>query len=154
MPPRNGHPPLGGGSRVIRNRPTRTARGGPVVRNLREAARSPTAEIIDTATGKPHGAAILEALAALAVGTPEQIEKTFGAPLRMRARDRHAALQTLEQRRFGRVPSVDDQTPDVRPVTIVNVFATSEEYAFVTQARPKLVGTTRAPQLETGDEQP
>jgi hypothetical protein len=42
--------------------------------------------------------------------------------------------------------------PDARPVTIVNVYATSDDYAFVTAQRPKPVGTSHVPALEAGDE--
>ena len=108
-----------------------------------------TADLIDKHTGLPDGERILQGLALLAVGTPDQVEAFFGEPVRMRARDRRAALTVLESRRFGRVPSLDDQTPDVRPVTIVNVFSTSAEYDFVTQARPKQVGPASR-QLEAG----
>lgn len=114
---------------------------------------SPTAAIIDKHTGLPNGERIIEALAVLGTGKPEEIERFFGHPMRLRARDRQAALYVLEQRRFGKVPSLDEQAPDVRPVQIVNVFATSEDYAFVTAQRPKAVASsaTRAA-LEAGDD--
>lgn len=129
---------------------TRRPRGGPVVRKLRDDLQSEAAAIIDEATGEPGGAKILKALAVLATGSEEEIAAFFKSPLRLRARDRQAALTVLEQRRFGRVPQFDEQTPDARPVTIVNVFATHEDYAFVTAQRPKLVAPPR--QLERRDD--
>jgi hypothetical protein len=110
---------------------------------------NPTAALIDKHTGKPDGERIIEALSVLATGTGEQVAKFFGGYYRLRARDRQAALNVLEQRRFGRVPQIDEVPSEHRPTTIVNVFTTSEEFAFVTAQQPKLVGSTRA--LPTGE---
>jgi len=88
----------------------------------------------------------------LAVGKPEEIAKFFGWSMRMRPRDRQAALAVLEQRRFGKVPQIDASVSEHPPTTIVNVFTTSEEFAFVTQAQPVAVESQRAlPAPLTGD---
>lgn len=132
------------------NRKPRKPRARAVVAATEALLASPTAALIDKHTGAPDGERIIEGLALLATGTPEQIEKFFGWSMRLRPRDRQAALYVLEQRRFGRVPQFDEQTPDARPVTIVNVFATHDDYAFVTAQRPKLVAPPR--QLERRDD--
>jgi hypothetical protein len=112
-------------------------RGGKMVAALDAALQSQAAAIIDEATGEPHGAKILRGLAVLATGTPYECAKFFGVRrMSLKPRDRQKALEILEQRRFGRVPQTDAAQAPVAPVTIVNVYATSEEYRFVTEARP------------------
>ena len=85
----------------------------------------------------------------MATGSPAEIAKFFGGLLRLRTRDRQAALEVLEQRRFGKVPRAGRGRGRAPAATIVNVFTTSEEFAFVTAQQPKLVGSTRA--LPTGE---
>lgn len=132
-----------------RNRKPRKPRGRQLAKAAALLLASPTAALIDKHTGKPDGERIIEALSVLATGTGEEVAKFFGGYYRLRARDRQAALEVLEQRRFGKVPSVDEGAVEHHPTTIVNVFTTSEEFAFVTAQQPKLVGSTRA--LPTGE---
>lgn len=137
-----------------RNRKPRKPRPAAIAAAAEMLMRSETAALIDKHTGKPNGERIIEALALLAMGKREDIKKFFGDSYkRMSPRDRQAALYVLEQRRFGKVPVLDEQTPDVRPVTIVNVYATSEDYKFVTDQRPKAVASSATPAaLEAGRE--
>jgi hypothetical protein len=133
-------------------RKPRKPRGRAVVAATEALLASPTAALIDKHTGLPDGERILQALAVLAMGKPEEIAKFFGWSMRMRPRDRQAALEVLEQRRFGKVPQIDQSVSEHPPTTIVNVFATSEEFAFVTQAEPLAVPNQRTlPVPLTGD---
>lgn len=135
-----------------RNRKPRTPRkprGRAIARAAAWLLANPTAALIDKHTGKPDGERILQALAVLAVGTSEEVAQFYGGYQRLRVRDRTTALKLLEQRRFGRVPQLDETPTEHTPTTIVNVFTTSEEFAFVTAQQPKLVGSTRA--LPTGE---
>ena len=102
-----------------------------------QRAGSP-ADLIDKHTGAPNGENILRALSALATGTPDEIAKVFGGYLRMRARDRQAALQVLEQRRFGRVGDDIETHPRDGHISIVNVFTSSPELERVVNA-PRIV---------------
>jgi hypothetical protein len=156
-PKRRGEGPAGGGENIITKREHRAPRASRIVKELSGALASQAAAIIDEATGEPHGAAILKALAVIATGTPEEVAAFFGHKrVTMRLRDRQAALAILEQRRFGRVPTFEEAKPEVGPVTIVNVYATSEEYRFVTEARPKVVSGPKALEAPRagGDDEP
>ena len=136
-----------------RNRKPRKPRARALAKAAEFLLTNPTAALIDKHTGLPDGERIIAALAVLAVGNHAEIAAFFGEPMRLRARDRRAALVVLEQRRFGKVQDAGGAGPQTQPPpTIVNVFTSAAEYAFVTQARPsKAIGPTR-PLLEEAHE--
>jgi hypothetical protein len=139
-----------------RNRKPRKPRVRSIAKAVAQVAALTTAvgDLIDKHTGAPNGERIIEALALLATGSPEQVRKFFGLTRwqRLRPQDRQAALVVLEQRRFGKVAQADEGPVEHAPTTIVNVFSTAAEYEFVTQAQPKQVGSSRT--LEAKDDDP
>ena len=133
------------------DRAPRKPRARTVARAVAVLAQTPVADLIDAVTGAANGERIIEALSVLALGTEAEAAEFFGRKMRLRPQDRQAALVVLEARRFGRVPEHDrGGGAETRPVQIVNVFTSSEDYAFVTQARPKNVTPPR--RLERADE--
>ena len=59
------------------------------------------AEAVKAKVGK-DGKKLVEALYAIALGTPKQIEDAFGRPLDVQVKDRREAVKELLDRGFGR----------------------------------------------------
>jgi len=80
--------------------------------------------IVDKYCG-PEGERIVQALAVLALGNAPSRLTFFGEPLKVQAKDRTQALQTLADRRWGRPGQTidfDAGDPSRLPVQIVNIF--------------------------------
>jgi hypothetical protein len=86
------------------------------------------AESVHTKAGK-DGRKLIEGLWILAYGTPEQRQKLFGESVTVSAKDRHAAIDALLDRGFGRptqtsVLAADPDNPLVPEIH--NHFAPSD----------------------------